>query len=81
MYTFLINNTGGPALVPKDADVFKFQAALINIYRNHNVPSTGPGDASRMVASSRHLNPVKQLLPNLGVSVTVRGAGRENFGQ
>ena len=75
----LINNTGGPAPgLAKDADVSEFQAAFNQhlicnqVLAQALVPrmqSAGYGRIINVISTS-----VKQPLPNLGVSNTVRGA-------
>lgn len=75
----LINNTGGPAPgLAKDADVTEFQAAFNQhlvcnqILAQTLIPSmqaAGYGRIINVISTS-----VKQPLPNLGVSNTVRGA-------
>ncbi|MCO7227327.1 SDR family oxidoreductase [Pleionea sp. CnH1-48] len=78
-YHILINNTGGPAPGPanqaeSDAFVAAFNQHLIN---NHNIaqrllPSMKAASFGRIVNVIS--TSVKQPLPNLGVSNTVRGA-------
>ena len=75
----LVNNTGGPAPgLAKDADVIQFQAAFNQhlicnqILVQALIPSmqaAGYGRIINVISTS-----VKQPLPNLGVSNTVRGA-------
>lgn len=75
----LINNTGGPAPgLAKDADVTEFQAAFNQhlicnqILAQATVPSMQRSNYGRIINVIS--TSVKQPLPNLGVSNTVRGA-------
>lgn len=78
-YQILINNTGGPAPGPaNEADSTQFLAAFNqHLVNNHQIAqrllagmkSAGYGRIINVISTS-----VKQPLPNLGVSNTVRGA-------
>ncbi|GHF97768.1 SDR family oxidoreductase [Thalassotalea marina] len=78
-YDILINNTGGPAPGPaNEASVHAFTDAFqLHLISNHylvqalipHMKSTGFGRIINVISTS-----VKQPLPNLGVSNTIRGA-------
>jgi len=75
----LINNTGGPAPgLAKDADITEFQAAFNQHLICNQVLAQALVPAMQTAGYGRIINvistSVKQPLPNLGVSNTVRGA-------
>ncbi len=75
----LVNNTGGPAPgLAKDADVTAFQAAFNQHLICNQVLAQAAVPAMQKAHYGRIINvistSVKQPLPNLGVSNTVRGA-------
>lgn len=75
----LVNNTGGPAPgLAKDADVCEFQAAFNQHLICNQVLAQAAVPAMQKAQYGRIINvistSVKQPLPNLGVSNTVRGA-------
>ncbi len=75
----LVNNTGGPAPgLAKDADVAAFQAAFNQHLICNQVLAQATVPAMQQAGYGRIINvistSVKQPLPNLGVSNTVRGA-------
>ncbi len=75
----LINNTGGPAPgLAKDADINAFQAAFEQHLICNQVLAQATVPAMQKAGYGRIINvistSVKQPLPNLGVSNTIRGA-------
>lgn len=75
----LINNTGGPAPgLAKDADIAAYQAAFNQHLICNQVLAQATVPAMQQAGYGRIINvistSVKQPLPNLGVSNTVRGA-------